>query len=140
MLSAENMRRSSSCQCSSCSSSTVTTSRSIAASLGKMPSLQVRRLITALLSAPRCATLKRSSRLVHQTFFQRWEGKWRKARMSSLAFRHPPSRLGEFGGEHGVHLIPLLKARFFALLRKHRAQGSGHHLLGGFRHRLEQVP
>ena len=53
---------------------------------------------------------------------------------------HQLSRPGEFGGEHGAHLIPLPKDRFFALLRKHRAQGSGHYLLGGFRHRLEQVP
>ena len=53
---------------------------------------------------------------------------------------HQLSRPGEFGSEHGAHLSPLLKDRFFALLRKHRAQGSGNHLLVGFRHRLEQVP
>ena len=43
MLSAENMRRPSSYQYSSCSSSTAPTSRVIAASLGKMPTTRVRR-------------------------------------------------------------------------------------------------
>ncbi len=37
MLSAENMRRPSSCQCSSCSSSTASTKLVIPASLGMMP-------------------------------------------------------------------------------------------------------
>jgi len=59
MLSPENMRLPSSCQCSSCSSSTAPTRRVIAASLGKMPTTRVRRLISSL---------TRSSRLVLQTF------------------------------------------------------------------------
>jgi len=53
---------------------------------------------------------------------------------------HQLSRPGELGSEHGAHLIPLLQDRLLALLREHRAQGSGHHLLVGFWHRLEKVP
>jgi hypothetical protein len=45
MLSAENMRRPSSCQCSCCSSNTAPTRRVMAASLGKMPTTRVRRLL-----------------------------------------------------------------------------------------------
>lgn len=61
MLSAENIRRPSSCQCSCCSSSTAPTRRMIEASLGKIPTTRVLRLISSLI---------RSSRLVLQTFFQ----------------------------------------------------------------------
>jgi hypothetical protein len=45
MLSAEYMRRPSSCQCSCCSRSTAPTKRMIAGSLGKMPTTLVRRLM-----------------------------------------------------------------------------------------------
>ena len=40
----------------------------------------------------------------------------------------------------GAGVISVQKPRAGKMLRKHRAQGSGHYLLGGFRHRLEQVP
>ena len=66
----------SSCQCSSCSSSTAPTRRVIEASFGKIPTTRVRRLTSSL---------RRSSRLVLHTFFQWGCGKWRKARTSSLA-------------------------------------------------------
>ena len=60
MLSAENMRRPSSCQCSFSFTNTAPTRRVIAASLGRIPTMRVRRLITSL---------TRSSRLVLQTLF-----------------------------------------------------------------------
>ena len=52
---------------------------------------------------------------------------------------HQLSRPGELSGEHGADLIPLLQHRLLALLREHRAQRGGDHLLVGFWHRLEQV-
>ena len=52
---------------------------------------------------------------------------------------HQLSRAGELGSEHGADLIPLLQHRLLALLREHRAQRGGDHLLVGFWHRLEQV-
>ena len=58
----------SSCQCSSCSSSTAPTRRVIEASFGKIPTTLVRRLTSSL---------RRSSRLVLHTFFQWGCGKWR---------------------------------------------------------------
>ena len=42
---------------------------------------------------------------------------------------HQLSRHGEFGGEEGADLIPLLQNRLLALLGELRAQGSGDHLL-----------
>jgi len=86
MLSAENIRRPSSCQCSSCSSSTAPTRRVIAASLGKMPTTRVRRLTSSF---------TRSSRLVLQTFRQWGCGKWRKASTSSLASSMSSVALGK---------------------------------------------
>ena len=58
----------------------------IAASLGKMPTTRVRRLISSL---------TRSSRLVLQTFLQCWSGKWRKASTSSLASIMSSAALGK---------------------------------------------
>jgi len=39
-----------------------------------------------------------------------------------------------------LSFIPLLQDCLLSLLREHRAQASGDHLLLGFLHRLEQVP
>ena len=86
MLSAENMRRPSSCQCSCCSSSTAPTRRVIEASLGKIPTTRVRRLISSF---------TRSSRLVLQILRQWSLGKWRKASTSSLASCMSAAALGK---------------------------------------------
>ena len=86
MLSAENMRRPSSCQCSCCSSSTAPTRRVIEASVGKIPTTRVRRLISSF---------TRSSRLVLQILRQWSLGKWRKASTSSLASCMSAAALGK---------------------------------------------
>jgi hypothetical protein len=59
-----------SCHSSCCSSSWLPTNRTIAASLGKMPTTLVRRFITGQSSAPRGATFSRSSGLVLQILRQ----------------------------------------------------------------------
>ena len=60
--------------------------RPLAATLGKMPTTLVRRLISSF---------TRSSRLVLQTFFQWSLGKWRKASTSSLASCISAAALGK---------------------------------------------
>ena len=86
MLSAENFRLPSSCQCSSCSSSTAPTKRVIEASFGTMPTTRVRRFTSSF---------SRSSRLVLHTFFQWGCGKWRNANTSSRASAMSSAALGK---------------------------------------------
>jgi hypothetical protein len=76
MVASEKKRRRSSCHSSGCSSSWLTTRRVIAASLGKMPTTFVRRLISLL---------SRSSGLVLQILRQCSYGKCRNASTSSRA-------------------------------------------------------
>ena len=76
MVASEKKRRRSSCHSSCCSSSWLPTNRTIAASLGKMPTTLVRRLISLF---------RRSSGLVLHTLRQCSCGKWRKASTSSRA-------------------------------------------------------
>jgi len=86
MLSAENIRRPSSCQCSSYFSSTAPTRRVMAASLEMIPTTRVRRLTSSF---------PRSSRLVLQTLRQLGCGKWRNASTSSLASSMSSVALGK---------------------------------------------
>ena len=85
MVASEKKRRRTSCHSCCYSCNWLPTSRTIAASLGKMPTTLVWRLITALPSAPIGATFSRSSGLVLQILSQCSCGKWRNASTSSRA-------------------------------------------------------
>ena len=123
MLSAKNMRRPTSCQCSFCSSNTAPTRRMIAVSLGKMPKTLVRGLISSL---------TRSSSLVLQIFFQRSLGKWRSASMLGVNYVGAHYLIAAVQlRQRGGQMIPERLDFHSGFLSEHAAQGRLDHALMG---------
>jgi hypothetical protein len=129
MLSAENMRRPSSCQCSCCSSSTAPTKRMIAGSFRKMPTTLLRRLMERV--------AKRTSRCdvnpLQQVGASDLEpvvlGEVTERQHVFFGFMHEGSSLGEALRQRDGQIITSGLDLRSGFLGEHAAQGSRDHAL-----------
>ena len=139
MLSAENMRRPSSCQCSCCSSNTAPTRRMIEASLGKMPTTLVRRLMEELAERTSRCDVDPLQQVGAPDLAPVVLGEVAERQHVLLGLVHERSGFGKALRQRGGQIIPARLDLRGCFLGKHAAQGSGDHALVSFRDALEQV-
>jgi hypothetical protein len=139
LLSAENMRRPSSCQCSCCSSNTAPTRRRIAGSLRKMPTTLVRRLMERIAERTSRCDVNPLQQVGAPDLAPVVLGEVAECQHVFLGLMHERSGLGEALRQRGGQIIPARLDLRSGFLGEHAAQGSGDHALVCFQDALQQV-